>query len=180
MESKTLQYISYGLYIICSKKNEGRFNGQISNTLFQVTSNPPQIAISINKENLTHEYIDESNCFTASILSKNTPMKFIGLFGFKTGRDLDKLQNINYKLGKLGIPIILDNTVGYIESKVIDKTDLGTHTLFIGRIIDTGILREEEVLTYEYYSKIKHGYSPKNAPTHISGIVNNITPLFEK
>ncbi len=85
MDIRTLHKISYGLYIVTSKKEE-KSNGQIANTVFQVTSEPPSIAVSISKENLTHQYIQDSKILTVSILSKETPLKFIGHFGFKSGK----------------------------------------------------------------------------------------------
>ena len=91
MNRKTLHKISYGLYIVSSKKGD-KLNGQIVNTVFQVCSEPPVIAVCINKENLTHEFIKESNVFTVSILSQESSMKFIGLFGFKSGREVDKFK----------------------------------------------------------------------------------------
>ncbi len=80
MDLSALQKISYGMFVISSKKND-KFNGQIANTVFQVSAQPPMIAISINKENLTLEYISESKVFAAAVLSEETPMKYIGLFG---------------------------------------------------------------------------------------------------
>ena len=68
MNTKTLQKICYGLYVISSKKGD-RFNGQIANTVLQTTSEPPTIAVSVNKKNLTHEFIGESRVFTVSNLS---------------------------------------------------------------------------------------------------------------
>ena len=118
MDKKALHKISYGLYIVSSKKGD-KFNGQIANTVFQTTAEPPMVAICINKKNLTHEFIQKSKVFTISILSKETPMKFIGLFGFRSGRDLDKFKDVNYKIGIIGIPIVLDNTIGYLECEVI-------------------------------------------------------------
>ncbi len=85
MNVKALYKLGYGLYVVTSKKGD-RFNGQIANTVIQITSEPPTIAVSINKENLTHEFIKESGVFTASILSQDTPLSFIGHFGFKSGR----------------------------------------------------------------------------------------------
>jgi flavin reductase (DIM6/NTAB) family NADH-FMN oxidoreductase RutF len=69
MDRKALCKISYGLYIVCSKNN-GKINGQIANSIFQVTAEPPTIAISINKLNLTHEYITKSKLFR--FIRKNT------------------------------------------------------------------------------------------------------------
>ncbi|MEW6686025.1 MAG: flavin reductase family protein [Candidatus Edwardsbacteria bacterium] len=96
MNPKTLYKISYGFYVVSSKTGE-KLNGQIANTVFQITAEPPTIAVSINKQNLTHQYIQESKVFTVSILLKETPMKFIGNFGFKSGRELDKFKGVNYK-----------------------------------------------------------------------------------
>ena len=167
MNSKTLHKISYGLYVICSKNGE-KMNGQIANALFQVTAEPATIAVSINKQNLTHEYIEKSNFFTVSILSENTPMGFIGNFGFKSGRDIDKFKDVEYKLGKDKVPLVLDNALACIEAKVINKIDIGTHTIFIGRVEDADILSEDKPMTYEYYHKVKGGVSPKTAPTYSS------------
>ncbi len=167
MNSKTLHKISYGLYVICSKNGE-KMNGQIANALFQVTAEPATIAVSINKQNLTHEYIEKSNFFTVSILSENTPMGFIGNFGFKSGRDIDKFKDVEYKLGKDKVPLVLDNALACIEAKVINKIDVGTHTIFIGRVEDADILSEDKPMTYEYYHKVKGGVSPKTAPTYSS------------
>jgi flavin reductase (DIM6/NTAB) family NADH-FMN oxidoreductase RutF/rubredoxin len=172
MNQKTLYKIPYGLYAICSRKGN-KINGQIANALFQVTAEPPTVAISINKQNLTHEFIESSKVFTASILCDHTPMKFIGTFGFKSGRDIDKFEKINYKLGKTKAPIVTENCLGFLEAQVINKVSVGTHTIFIGKIIDADIMSDEKVMTYEYYHEIKGGKSPKNAPTYIKNIELN-------
>jgi len=169
MNPKTLHKISYGLYIICSKKGK-KINGQIANALFQVTAEPQTIAVSINKKNLTHDFIEDSKAFTVSVLSENTPLQFIGTFGFKSGRDIDKFNDVKYKLGKTHIPIVLDNSLAYVEAKVIDKIDVGTHTIFIASVEDGEILTEDKPMTYEYYHKVKGGFSPKNAPTYVGEV----------
>jgi len=166
VNSKTLYKISYGLYVVSSKKDE-KFNGQIANTVFQITAEPPVIAVSINKKNLTYEFIQKSKVFTVSILSKETPMRFIGHFGFKSGRELDKFKDLNYKVGMSGAPFILENTIGYIEAELIGNNDVGTHTIFIGKVIDAQIIKDDEPMTYAYYHEVKRGTSPSSAPTYI-------------
>lgn len=166
MNSKTLYKISYGLYVVSSKKGE-RLNGQIANTVFQITAEPPVIAVCINKQNLTHQFIQESKVFAASILSKETPMRFIGHFGFKSGRDLDKFEDLDYKIGVTGAPLVLENCIGYIEAEVVNSVDVGTHTIFIGKVVDAQIIKDEEPMTYAYYHQVKGGISPKTAPTYI-------------
>ncbi len=167
MDPTILYKISYGLYIISSVGDEKKFNGQIANTLNQVTADPAQVAITLNKENLTHDYIMESKVFSASILSQAADMALIGQFGFKSGRDLNKFKGIEYKLGETGAPIVLDNTIAYLDAKLIGSLDVGTHTIFIGEVAGTGIVSNHEPMTYAYYHQVKNGRSPKNAPTYI-------------
>lgn len=166
MNPKALHKISYGIYIVSSKK-EDKFNGQIANTIFQITSEPQTIAISINKQNLTHDFIMASKVFVVSILDKETPMKFIGTFGFKSGREIDKFKDVNYKHGITGVPIVLDNSIGYLEAEVINSLDVGTHTVFIGKVIDCEIIGDKEPMTYTYYHEVKKGIVPKTASTYI-------------
>ncbi len=167
MNLKAIQKICYGLYVISSKQGD-KINGQIANTAFQITSEPPTIAISINKKNLTHEYIQNSKVFAVSILSKETPMTLIGNFGFKSGRDVEKFKDARYRTSVTGSPILLDYTIGYLDCEVLSSTDVGTHTVFIGRIVDCETLSDEEPMTYAYYHKVKGGKSPKTAPTYIN------------
>ncbi|MBS7247732.1 MAG: flavin reductase family protein [Candidatus Jordarchaeales archaeon] len=166
MNLKTLHKISYGLYIVASRNN-GELNGQIANTVFQVTADPPTIAVSINKQNLTHEFIRKSGVFSVSILTRDTPLKFIGIFGFRTGKEIKKFENVKYKLGVTGAPIVLENTVGYVEAKVVSSVDVGTHTIFIGRVVDAEILNDAEPMTYAYYHEVKQGKTPEKAATYI-------------
>lgn len=166
MELKTLFKLSYGMYIVCSRKDD-KINGQIVNTVFQITSEPPTIAISINKNNFTHQCITQTKKFTISILDKETPLKLIGNFGFKSGRDIDKFVNIKYKFGITNLPIILENTVGYLELELISQFDIETHTIFVGKVIEAQILSNTEPMTYAYYHEVKRGTTSKNAPTYI-------------
>ena len=166
MNLSALHKLGYGMYIVCSRKGD-RLNGQTANTVFQITSEPPTVAVSINKNNLTHEFIKDSRVFTASVLYQATPLSFIGRFGFKSGRDIDKLEGINYKIGVTRAPVVLDNAVAYLEAEVIQDVDVGTHTIFIGRVVAAEIINENACMTYEYYHQVKRGTTPKTAPSYI-------------
>lgn len=166
MNRKALRYCSYGLYVISSKRGDS-LNAQIANTVVSVTSDPPTIAVIINRQNLTHEFISESKVFAASILSQDTPVSFIGHFGFQSGRDVDKFKDIKYRPGETEAPIVSDNSLAYLEARVVDKLDVGDHTIFIGEIAGAEILQEGEPMTYAYYHQVKRGTTPKTAPSYI-------------
>ncbi|MEI6092793.1 MAG: flavin reductase family protein [bacterium] len=163
---RALWDISYGVYIVSSMDGEKK-NGQIITTAFQVTAEPPQIAVCINKETLTHEYITKSKKIGVSVIEQDVPMTFIGTWGFKSGRNINKFNDVKFKTGEVtGVPLVLDYTLSVMELKVISSQDVGTHTLFIGEVVSSEVIKEGTKLTYEYYQKEKKGKSPKAAPTY--------------
>ena len=166
MNLKALHSISYGLYVIGSRKGD-RINGQTANTVIQVSSEPPTISVCINKENLTYEFIKDSGVFTVSVLSQDTPLSLIGRFGFKSGRDIDKFDGVNYRIGETQAPIVLDHALAYMEAKVTQEVDAGTHTIFIGELVGADVMKEGEPMTYAYYHQVKRGTTPKTAPSYI-------------
>ncbi|MCX5866351.1 MAG: flavin reductase family protein [Proteobacteria bacterium] len=166
MDNQVLQKIGYGVYIICSKKGD-RLNGQTANALIQVTAEPKRIAMGLNRQNLTHEFIRESGVFTVSIVAQDAPLNLIGRFGFKSGRDQDKFAGLNYQLAVNGCPYLVDNIVGYLEGKIVGELDAGTHTVFLGEVTEGKILQEAVPMTYAYYHEVKRGTTPKSAPTYV-------------
>ena len=164
MNTQALFKLSYGLYVVTSK-NGDRYNGQIANTIFQISSSPNTIAASINKNNLTNEFIRESKLFVVSVLSQESPLSLVGHFGFKSGREMDKLAGMKYELTENGIPYITETTLSYMEAKVIQEVDAGTHTIFIGELVGAEIFGEGIPMTYDYYHKLKTGTAPPPAPS---------------
>lgn len=152
---KTALYkISYGLYIVTSALEE-KINGQVCNTFFQITSNPYTVAVALNKDNLTNEYVKKSGIFTANILGQSHH-NLVRRFGYRSGREFDKFKNIEYSKEITGAPI-LNNCLAYLECKVMpEKTlDIVTHNLFIAEVVGGQVFIDEEPMTYEYYRKTK-------------------------
>ena len=166
MNTKALHKLGYGMYVVASKQGD-QLNAQIANTVFQITSEPPTVAVSINKSNLTHQFIQESKVFTAAVLRQDTPVSFVGRFGFKSGRDINKLEGVDYRIGRTGAPLVTENTVAYLEAEVIKEVDVGSHTIFIGSLVDADVTSDEVCMTYDYYNQVKRGTTPRTAPSYI-------------
>jgi ferric-chelate reductase [NAD(P)H] len=164
-DRRAFRDLSYGLYIVTSRHGE-RLNGQMVNTVIQVTADPPRVAVIINKKNLTHEFIVSSGLFGVSVLAESAPMTFLGPFGFRSGREVDKLSQVQYKIGGTGCPLVVDHALSVLEAKVIDQIDLGTHTIFIGDTVHAEVLKEGRPLTYRYYQEFLKGKAPATAPTY--------------
>jgi ferric-chelate reductase [NAD(P)H] len=164
-DRRAFRDLSYGLYIVTSVDGD-RLNGQIVNTVIQVTSDPARVAVIVNKQNLTHEFIVKSRLFGVSVLDESAPMTFLGVFGFRSGREVDKLSQVQFKIGVTGCPLVLEHALSVLEAKVIDQIDLGTHTIFIGDTVNAEVLQEGRPLTYRYYQEFLKGKAPATAPTY--------------
>lgn len=159
--------MSYGIYLISSKQGD-KIAGYIANTAFQVTAEPPQIAISCHKDNTTASIIEESGAFALSVLEKGTDAGLIGLFGYQSGHEDEKFERVNYKIGKNGAPVILTHAIAYFECKVVDKFDVGSHYLFIGKVTEGELLAPgSDPLTYDYFRNEMKLMAPERAPTFV-------------
>ena len=99
--------ISYGMYIVSSgKAKEG--NGFISNSVFQITAEPPQFAVCCNKENFTAGIIKKSGAYSISVLKQEAEKEIVGTFGYKSGRNIKKLKTVSTKKGITGVPMVLN------------------------------------------------------------------------
>jgi flavin reductase (DIM6/NTAB) family NADH-FMN oxidoreductase RutF/rubredoxin len=165
MDKSIFRNISYGMYIVTSKKQNEKF-GCVINTLTQITSENPIIMISLNKNNCTNKVIKETKKFAVSILSKNTSKETIAIFGYHSSKDTNKFANTTYKIID-NVPVILDNVCGYIICEVQKIVDCNTHDIIIARVTTTKKLENNNPMTYKYYHEILKGTSPKNAPTYI-------------
>lgn len=140
-------------------------NGQVANTVVQVSNDPVSIAVSINKENLTHDFIEDSGSLAISILDQDTPLSLIGGFGFRSGRDADKFADVTHELSADGIPYLADDhCLAYLAGRVVARMDANTHTVFLCEMTEAELLSEGTPMTYAHYHEVKRGTTPKAAP----------------
>jgi ferric-chelate reductase [NAD(P)H] len=164
IEMKAMFNLSYGLYIVSTVADE-KLNGQVANAVMQVTGDPLCVTVCLNKANLTTDMIKKSGVLGVSVFEQDVPMTFIGQFGFKSGRDIDKFDGVNFIKGDTGAPMVTDWSLAVFEAKVKESIDIYTHTLFVGEVVSAKFLKTGTPLTYADYHLIKKGKSPKTAPT---------------
>lgn len=165
MNKNAFRQLSYGVYVV-STWDKGRATGCTANSAMQITSDPATIAVSINHDNYTNQCIQATGKFAISILGEHSSPGIIGTFGFKSGRDNDKFDEVAHAV-RGNMPVVMD-ACGYIVCDVIDKMETATHTVFLGKVIDADVMKQDDPMTYAYYHKVVKGTSPKNAPTYIA------------
>ena len=141
MDKKAMYALTYGLFVVTANR-DGKDNGCITNTAAQLTSDPYQISLTVNKANYTHDMILETKKFTVSILSEKADFSVFKRFGFQSGRDVDKFAGFESSCKRLsnGLLCVTEGTNAYISAWVTQAIDLGTHTLFIATVTDMDVL----------------------------------------
>lgn len=152
MDNKALFKLSYGVFLVSSKSDD-KVNACITNTCIQVANDPVRIAISVINTNLTCDYIKDSGVFTVSLLDKTCIFDTIKHFGMQSGRNINKFEGAELPVDLNGVPYLPWSTCAYLSAKVVESTDLGTHTLFIAEVVDMMVLSDNEPLTYADYHK---------------------------
>ncbi len=166
MDTRALFKIGYGLYVLTA--NDGyKDNGCIINTVMQVTSDPCQIAIAVNKRNYTCGMVQKTRKFNLSVLSESAKFDVFEHFGYHSGRDSDKFADFyETKRTPNGVLYITQNTNSYMSAYVQQEIDLGTHVLFIAQLVEAEVLNDVPTVTYDFYQK---NIKPKPEQTNKKG-----------
>lgn len=164
IDNKAIFNISYGLFVLVARQGE-KDNACIINVAQQVTSDPLQLMICVNKQNLTHDMILRTLKFNLCPLCEvsaepttlhkdEDPMKPFQHFGFQSGRDVNKFAECETELrtenGLRYLPKFINSVISCVVTKSID---LGTHTMFIAMPMEARVLSDSPSITYAYYQQ---------------------------
>lgn len=162
MDNTVLYDLSYGMYAV-GVKDGMRECGCIVNTVFQVSTIGPLIALSMNKDNYTCSLIEKSKCFSLSILPETIDSQVISDLGFQTGKDKDKWTKLKHHLFR-ELPVV-DDALGYMMCEVQSHMDAGTHYVFLAKVVDAKKGDSGKPMTYAYYHNVLKQSAPAKAPT---------------
>ena len=153
IDNNALFTIGYGLYVLVARQGD-KDNACIINVAQQVSSDPLQLMICVNKANLTHDMVLRTLKFNLCPLSEEATMKPFQHFGFQSGRDVDKFagceQELRTENGLLYLPKFINAVISCVVTKSID---LGSHTMFIAMPLEARVLSDSPSITYAYYQQ---------------------------
>ncbi len=149
-DKKVTRSFSYGLFVLTARDGE-KDNGCIINTAIQAASEPLCVAIAVNKANYTHDMILRTGAFNLSFLTEESEFAVYQNFGFRSGRDAEKLEGIPFRRSANGIAYLTEACNAYLSGKVTKTVDLGSHTLFLAEVTGGEVLSKAPSVTYAYY-----------------------------
>ncbi|KPK62824.1 MAG: hypothetical protein AMS21_07080, partial [Gemmatimonas sp. SG8_38_2] len=115
--------------------SQGRLNGMILNSAIRASLIPekPRVAVFILKRNFSHDLVLESGAFALHLLHTES-WDLIWELGFHSGRDHDKLERIEHRIGDGGSPLIED-VYARLDGRVINAMDTGASACFLGDVL---------------------------------------------
>lgn len=121
---------------VVSSNWQGRDNAQLCLSIGGASIVPerPRVVTHIYKTNHSHEMIARSGAFALNFLRADQ-LELIDRFGMHSGRDLDKLEGLDYKKGETGSPLLSD-CWGWLDCRVVNAMDGGDMTCFLAEVVD--------------------------------------------
>lgn len=137
----------HGLYLLGSRSGDRR-NLMTTTWVTQVSHDPKLIGASVERDALTHELIASGRSFTVSLLARGdraVVRHFVRPAVFDEGaRTLSGLSFSDAQVSGAPIP---DAAVAWLDCSLERSVELGSHTLFIGQVVDAAITDAVDQLT---------------------------------
>ena len=162
--------LQYGAYLAGAPDGKGGGNALLAFLAMQAAGDPGVMCVSIGKENLTHDQIANSGLFNISVLTESAEMPFLQNFGFKSGRDTDKLAGVKCETIN-GFPTVVENCNCVVECKVFTSVDCGNSTVYFGHILNTRSVGPGKTMTSDYYQDVMEGRVSPKAPAYVARYV---------
>jgi len=137
LRRRVLWRLPSGLYLLASRAGERR-NLMTLNWAMQVSVDPKHLAVSVERTAVTHGLIVEGGCFSVALVAREdraVVRKFVK--PAEHDPDAHTLNGIGYRDGLSGAPIP-DIAIGYLDCGLRQSLDVGSHTLFVGEVLDAG------------------------------------------
>ncbi|WAA11155.1 flavin reductase family protein [Fervidibacillus albus] len=140
-----LRGISYGLYIIGTKDEEGNVNGFTGNWLTQTSFEPPLVALAVKAGTRSEEQIKKTEMFSVNILQSGKK-DMVTAFFKSVEPEGNTLAGYEFYTEKTGCPIFKD-ALSFFECQVVDKVEKGDHFIYVGEVTNAGVHREGNPMT---------------------------------
>jgi flavin reductase (DIM6/NTAB) family NADH-FMN oxidoreductase RutF len=146
--------IPNALALVGSRAGDER-NGMTTSWITQVSMAPVLIAVGVDNSAVTHRLITEGGSFTVNLWDADDTKVFVK-FSKPATDDGGALNGRPVRDGATGAPVF-DEAVAWLDCEVRHQLDVGTHTLFVGEVVDAGIERDDVRVASMADTRMKYG-----------------------
>jgi len=117
-------------------------NGMTASWVTQVSMEPVLVAVSVDRRAVTHRLIAEGGAFSVNLWSREDTRPFVS-FSKPARREGNALNGRPMRTGATGAPIF-EEAIAFLDCRLRQAVDCGTHTLFLGEVVDCGFQHDGE------------------------------------
>lgn len=139
--NKVTWQIPNALCLIGSRAGE-EWNGMTQSWVTQIAMEPVLIGISVDATAVTNRLIKDGGSFSVNLWDQADTRVFVK-FSKPAVRDDNTLNGRPVRLGVTGVPVFVE-AVAFLECRVVNTVELGSHDLFIGEVVDAGFHDDRE------------------------------------
>ena len=152
--NKVTWKIPNALVLIGSRAGEER-NAMTASWVTQLSMEPVLVGVGVDNDAVTHRLITEGGSFTVNLWDAEDTKVFVK-FSKPATDDGSTLNARPVRSATTGAPI-LDEAVAWMDCEVRHTLDLGTHTLFVGEVVDAAIRDDEARPASMNDTRMKYG-----------------------
>ncbi len=152
--NKVTWKISNALALVGSKAGERR-NAMTTTWVTQLSMDPVLIGIGVENDSVTHGLISEGGSFTVNLWDATDTKVFVK-FSKPATDDGAALNGRPVRAATTGAPVF-EEALAWMDCQVRHTLDLGTHTLFVGEIVDAAIRDDEARPACSQDTRMKYG-----------------------
>lgn len=143
LRRRVLWTMPYGLYVVGSRAGDRR-NGMTLNWVTQLSFDPKLVGIGVENGALTRDLIGEGRVFSLCIVDRED-RAIVRKFTKPVLVDeaAMTMNGFPFHDGRTGAPI-LDQAVAYVDCEVRQEVPTGSHTLFVGEVVDAAFQKPED------------------------------------
>jgi len=135
--------------------HDGERNGMTTSWITQLSMEPVLIGVGIDNSAVTHRLISAGGAFTINLWDSENTRPFVK-FSKPAVADGDTLNGLAVDTATTGAPVFAD-AIAWMDCEVRHTLDLGTHTLFVGEMVDGGIHDDEARPAAMSDTRMKYG-----------------------
>ncbi len=152
--NKVTWKIPNALALVGSKAGDRR-NAMTATWVTQLSMDPVLIGIGVDNDAVTHRLITEGGSFTVNLWDATDTKVFVK-FSKPATDDGGTLNGRPVRAATTGAPVF-DEALAWIDCEVRHTLELGTHTLFVGEIVDAAIRDPEARPASSQDTRMKYG-----------------------
>ena len=146
--------IPNALALIGSRAGDER-NAMTASWITQLSMEPVLIGVSVDNNGITHRLIADGGSFTVNLWDANDTRVFVK-FSKPALDDGSTLNGRAVRGATTGAPVF-DEAPAWMDCAVRHRLDLGTHTLFVGEVVDAAIHNDEARAASMSDTRMKYG-----------------------